>query len=96
MNTHSSMADGRAEVFVTHAALCGASLEILHSLFDSVTSDECVRILKEAGLLKETMASVMNSVYERLCARAGKDMKLGVIMFSNEYGTLGRMGEFDL
>ena len=96
MNTHSSMADGRAEVFVTHAALCGASLEILHSLFDSVTSDECVRILKEAGLLKETMASVMKSVYERLCARAGKDMKLGVIMFSNEYGTLGRMGEFDL
>lgn len=96
MNTHSSVADGRREVFVTHAALCGASAETAGKLYGAVTSDESIRILKEEGIFVETMDLIMKSVYERLCERAGGDMKLGVIMFSNQYGTLGRIGEVEI
>ena len=95
MNTHSSVADGRAEVFVTHAALCGASGEVIHSLFEAATSDECIRLLKEAGIYERTVDSIMEAIYRRLKSRAG-EIRLGVIMFSNVFGTLGRIGDTDI
>ncbi len=96
MNTHSSVADGRAEVFAAHAALCGSGEETVRRIFASLTSDECIEILKSEGMLEAVMTSIMKAIYERLSDRAGSKMKLGVIMFSNVYGTLGRIGDTDI
>ena len=38
MNTHSHTADGRAEVFCAHAALCGAAHEVCAALMDAATT----------------------------------------------------------
>lgn len=96
MNTHSSMADGRAEVFASHAALAGGDKDMIGRLMSSLTSDECIEILKEAGLLKEVMDSILEKAYRHLSDRAGKDIRLGVIMFSNVHGTLGSIGEVNI
>ena len=88
MNTHSHVADARAEVLTSHAALHGAPVEAVQRLMDSLTTDEAVKILEEYGLREAVMASVMKKVEDHLRARAGK-MEIAALMFSNQYGILG-------
>ena len=38
------------------------------------------------------MRSIMASVEDRVCRRVGGKYRVGVIMFSNEYGILGECG----
>ena len=88
MNTHSSMADGRAEIFTAHAAIAGASPEICRKLMEAVTTDACIAILKEAGLAGEVLYSIREKALASLRRRcAGADCD--IIIFSNEYGELG-------
>ncbi|MFR6186566.1 MAG: hypothetical protein ACLUJG_14280 [Lawsonibacter sp.] len=46
MNTHSRWADGRAELFCAHAALCGADRDTAQALMDSATADQCLSVLE--------------------------------------------------
>ena len=73
MNTHSHTADGRAEVFCAHAALCGASREVCGALMDAATTDACLDILDGANLR----------------TRAGGGFRVGAVLFSNQHGPLG-------
>lgn len=50
MNTHSHVADGRNEIICTHAALAGASCEIIHELYECVTTDASMKILEKYNL----------------------------------------------
>lgn len=52
MDTHSHTADGRREVFVTHAALCGAEGPLLRKLYEAVTTDGALELL-EKHLVRE-------------------------------------------
>lgn len=47
MNTHSAIADARAEVFAAHAALCGASRALVQALMQAATTDEMLALLKK-------------------------------------------------
>ena len=90
MNTHSRVADARLETMAAHAALAGASRETVAKIMGSVTTDEAIRFLKDAGLLEQVMASVMDAVGRHLRHRVGDAVQIEAVMFSKEHGLLGK------
>jgi len=89
MNTHSHVADARMEIFVTHAALEGAPVEVLEKMMDAVTTDEAIRILKETSYFKGTMERISNKIAFHLEQRCLNEVPIGAIFFSKENGILG-------
>lgn len=89
MNTHSQLADCRTELVCAHAAVCGASTTVCRELLDAATSDACVAILQREHLQEPVMHSLVSAIASRLEHRAG-EVPIGAILFSNEYGELGR------
>ncbi|MGN8896119.1 cobalt-precorrin-5B (C(1))-methyltransferase CbiD [Flavonifractor sp. HCP28S3_F3] len=95
MNTHSRVADGRRETLTAHAALAGGSPELLRALFDSPTTDAGVELLKKAGLLEPVMASIGAALEDQLRHRAGPELEIEAVFFSNQYGILGKTSGAD-
>ena len=89
MNTHSRYADGRMEVMGVHAALCGAGRELVAKLMDCVTTDDALDVLEEAGLLKDTLSSILQKIDFHLKARSHGDYQVEAVIFSNKRGLLG-------
>jgi cobalt-precorrin-5B (C1)-methyltransferase len=92
MNTHSRWADGRAEIFTAHAALCGATRELAARLMDSLTADEALDALEEAGLLDKVLKSIIYKIGENLRRRAGRELRAEAVMFTAGRGVLGMTG----
>ena len=89
MNTHSRQADCRMEVFAAHAAMAGAGQETVRRLMGCLTTAEAIEILKEGKLLETVMQSILQKIEFCLKHRAGKELKIGAIVFSMEEGILG-------
>ena len=89
MNTHSRWADGRAELFCAHAALCGADRDTARALMDSATADQCLAVLDRAGLRAAEMSALLEAVQRHLDRRAAGQFAVGAVTFSNQYGLLG-------
>ena len=89
MNTHSHTADGRAEVFCAHAALCGAAREVCAALMDAATTDACLDILDGAQLRAPVLESILAAIQMHLDRRAGGAFRVGAVLFSNQHGPLG-------
>lgn len=89
MNTHSSMADGRMEILAAHGAMAGASQQAVKKIMNSITTSEALEILREEGILEETMLTVTKRISDHLRHRAGKSLRIGAIIFSQEEGILG-------
>ena len=96
MNTHSRMADCRRELFCAHAALCGADRIICESLMQQVTTDGCLEILKNAGLCKPVMESLLREIQTVLERKSGGTCRFGAVLFSNVYGLLGKTAEAEM
>ena len=90
MNTHSNTADGRMEVFAAHAALVGAKAEVIWQIMNCGITDEAIGILKAEGIFERVMESVMQKIEYHLENRVHKKMEIGAILFSNEYGIIGK------
>lgn len=84
-DTHSRTADGRREVFVTHAALCGGDASLLRRLYEAATTDASLELLNQAGLSEAVLNSIARAVGETLAHRAGK-MNAQAIFFSASAG----------
>lgn len=89
MNTHSRQADCRMEVFASHAALQGASRELVERLMGCFTTTEAIEILKTEGILERVMESILRRIEFYLKYRAGEQLKIGAVVFSVEEGILG-------
>lgn len=97
MNTHSSVADGRQEIFTSHAALLGVSHDKLENLMNAITIDECLNILKSTGLLNSVLESIGKSIEKRLNMRVYNKVQIEYIMFTNQFGILSKSdGAFKL
>ena len=90
MNTHSKYADCRLELLCAHAALCGGSRELCQRLMTAATTDAAIPMLDEEGLRQPVMDSLMTAIQRYLERRVGGSFRVGAMMFSNEYGLLGR------
>jgi len=89
MNTHSRYADCRMEIASAYAALCGASQETVRRLMESVTTDDAIAILREAGLAEPVLERLVERMAFHVSARTGGAVEFGILVFSNRYGLLG-------
>lgn len=90
MNTHSHNADARMELLTVHAALLGAPLPMLRNMMESVTTDDALKYLQEAGMMEPVMERLMERMEFYVDHRAQNRLELGVITFSKVYGILGQ------
>ena len=90
MNTHSHCADGRMEVLCAGAVRAGGSLTCAKEILDCNTTDEALSVLKNHGILEETMKILMEKIQFYLDHRSYSQILLGAVVFSNEYGYLGQ------
>ena len=93
MNTHSRWADCRTELFCAHAAVCGAGQDVCIALMHAATTDACIEILDGAGLRGPVLDSMLQAVSMHLRHRAAGAYQIGAVLFSNQYGLLGRTPE---
>ena len=90
MNTHSSVADGRQEIFTAHAALCGAPHDTLQALMQSVTIDACLEVLDKVNLRDPVLERIGKAIDERLHYRLRGKTEIGYLMFTNQSGVLAQ------
>lgn len=90
MNTHSRVADGRMEVLSACAIQAGAEADIARKILDCVTTDAALEILKESDMLEGAMEQLMIRIEKVLQHRSSERIRIGAIIFSNEYGVLGK------
>lgn len=109
MNTHSRMADGRAEVFL--AALshlmpktleedpgrAGEMIRLVPKIEESVTTDEMLAVLTRAGIREDVMFQIMERISWHLNQRTRGEVQVELLTFSKEWGILGKTkGAMDL
>ena len=101
MNTHSKYGDCRMEILGSAAAICGVSRESAEYILGCAACDEAVRVLKEEGIDEATLKIVSDRIGHNLASRAykactiGQTFETGAIMFSKEYGILGKTEDAD-
>ena len=88
-NTHSKWGDCRAEIFASHAGMCGTDRGTVARLMDSAMTDDMLSILDESGLREKVMESIMEKTDYLLQHRPLGNMNTAVVSFSKEYGILG-------
>ena len=66
MNTHSSYADCRHEIFASYAALYGARQKVIEEIFNAATTDEMDYILIKNNLHEKVWQKIMDNVVENI------------------------------
>jgi cobalt-precorrin-5B (C1)-methyltransferase len=84
-NTKHAVADGRREIMITHAALCGAEKDILEKLYGSATTDDMLDILTEIGLQKEVANSIATAIKQRCMLRFELDLDVILVDMEGNY-----------
>ena len=84
-DTKHAVADGRREIMVTHAALCGVDKKHLQMLFDSKTTDDMMSILDESGMSLEVCNSIASAIRERCMQRFDLDLNVVLVDMEGNY-----------
>ena len=87
MNTHSSYADCRHEIFASYAALCGAEKSVIKEIFDAVSTDEIDYILIKHNLHEKVWDIIINKIMENIERRLQNKIKCEVMVFTNKENT---------
>ena len=90
MNTHSSVADGRQEIFTAHAALCGVGRDTLEGLMQSISVDACIELLDREHLREPVLARIESEIEKRLALRLRGRGHVEFILFTAKYGILAQ------
>ena len=94
MNTHSKYGDCRMEILAAHAGAAGVPAETVAEILDCVACDDVLRILQETDYYEKTLSRVTDRVAFHLQHR-GDEMETGALLFSKEYGILGKSSNAD-
>ncbi len=78
-NTKHAVADGRREIMVTHAAICGADNKILKRLYDSATTDDMLDILSEINFQTKVANSIATAIKERCYQKFELEMDVIIV-----------------
>ncbi|MCF0142042.1 MAG: cobalt-precorrin-5B (C(1))-methyltransferase, partial [Parasporobacterium sp.] len=89
-NTHSKYGDCRMELMAAQGAAAGLSPEKTGEVLQCVSCDEALRIIKEEGLDSQVLKRLTEKTDMILTHKFGEDFETGALMFSKEYGELGR------
>ena len=88
MNTHSAYADGRMETLIACGALAGVRKEVLEEISACAATDEALRILLEDEHGRDALGILTERVQRYLSLRAGEDMLIGAVMYSDKNGMI--------
>lgn len=89
MNTHSKEGDCRMELLSAIFIKNGGDVEGARAILDMVTTEEAVKVIDRAGLLKVCMQDMVERICYYMEKRVNKCLSVDVIVFSNELGILG-------
>ncbi len=95
MNTHSRNADARMEILAANAAACGADIRLVRDILEAKTTDAGLDLLDEAGLMAPVMQRLVEKMEMYLARRTGSGIPVGIVIFSNVYGLLGKNAAAD-
>lgn len=95
MNTHSAQADGRIEVMIYCGLLAGCDNETLLRVSKCATADAALEIFEELNMTERVMEIMLSRIQYYLDARVKGRLKIGVVLFSNAYGMLGKTAGAD-
>ena len=84
-NTKHAVADGRREIMVTHAALCGVERNNLQRLFDSKTTDDMMDILDELDVSFDVSNSIAEAIHDRCLQRFDLDLNVILVDMKGNY-----------
>lgn len=95
MNTHSKYGDCRMEILAAYAGVCGHAPDTLAQILTCVACDDVLRILNAHGGYQEVLDRLIPAVVTHMKHRAGESMEVGTVLFSREYGLLGKSPNAD-
>ncbi|MBR6927827.1 MAG: cobalamin biosynthesis protein CbiD, partial [Methanobrevibacter sp.] len=84
-NTKHAIADGRREIMVAHAAICGVDKVHLQRLYDSKTTDDMMSILNEINCSTEVSNSIASAIAERCMQRFELDLNVILVDMEGNY-----------
>ena len=84
-NTKHSVADGRREIMVAHAAICGVDKKHLQRLYDSKTTDDMMSILDEINCSTKVSNSIASAIAERCMQRFELDLNVILVDMEGNY-----------
>ncbi len=88
MNTHSMYGDCRMELLSAAAILSGVSAKGAKAILEQVTTEEAIKVIRDEGLLEQTMDIVMEKVMYHLKKRAGDELEIECMIYATELGLL--------
>lgn len=90
MNTHSKEGDARMELLAAGVIRAGGSMDTLRGILNCRVTEEALGIIQgeSPALLRKSMESVMDRILYYLRKRAGKELPVECILYSNEFGLL--------
>lgn len=90
MNTHSKEGDARMELLAAGVIRAGGSMDTLRDILDCRVTEEALGIIQaeSPALLRTSMESVMDRILYYLRKRAGEELPVECILYSNEFGLL--------
>lgn len=90
MNTHSKEGDTRMELLAAGVIRAGGSMDTLRGILNCRVTEEALGIIQaeSPALLRKSMESVMDRILYYLRKRAGEELPVECILYSNEFGLL--------
>lgn len=90
MNTHSKEGDARMELLAAGVIRAGGSMDTLRGILNCRVTEEALGIIQaeSPALLRKSMESVMDRILYYLRKRAGEELLVECILYSNEFGLL--------
>lgn len=90
MNTHSKEGDARMELLAAGVIRAGGSMDILRGILNCRVTEEALGIIQaeSPALLRKSMESVLDRILYYLRKRAGAELSVECILYSNEFGLL--------
>ncbi len=93
--THSSYADCRMEIIAAYCALIGCNPKVIRKILNCITTDESIEIIK-ANKLDDVFNILANKISLRSRVRTYNDIEIEAVVFSNEFGILGKSEKADM
>lgn len=90
MNTHSKEGDARMELLAAGVIRAGGSMDTLRGILNCRVTEEALGIIQaeSPALLRKSMDAVMDRILYYLRKRAGEELPVECILYSNEFGLL--------
>ncbi len=90
MNTHSKEGDARMELLAAAVIRAGGSMDTLRGILNCRVTEEALGIIRKESpvLFRKSMESVMERILYYLRKRAGEELPVECILYSNEFGLL--------